>query len=110
MEYLNGPPRKGCHSRAEAKLPDISQTIPRHNFKSPDNDILCAWSLTFDSLTPEIHGSDNLVFFMNFFVCKKSKFLHYNFPKIEWDTDTKKSPIYKNCPSKIFLSYFLHAK
>ena len=81
MEYLNGPPRKGCHSRAEAKLPDISQTIPGHNFKSPDNDILCAWSLTFDSLTPEIHGSDNLVFFMNFFVCKKSKFLHYNFPK-----------------------------
>ena len=87
MEYLNGPPRKGCHSwaeaklpdifqiiprhnlkgchsRAEAKLPDIFQIIPRHNLKSPDNDILCAWSLTFDSLTPEIHGSDNLVFFL----------------------------------------------
>ena len=67
MEYLNEPPRKGCHSRAEAKLPDISQIIPGHNLKSPDNDILCAWSLTFDSLTPEIHGSDNLVFFYDFF-------------------------------------------
>ena len=64
MEYLNGPPGKDCHSRAEAKLPDISQTIPGHNFKSPDNDILCAWSLTFDSLTPEIHGSHNLLFFL----------------------------------------------
>ena len=64
MEYLNGPPRKGSHSRAEAILPDISQTIPGYNFKSPDKDILCAWSLTFDSLTPEIHGSNNLVFFL----------------------------------------------
>ena len=67
MEYLNGPPKKGCHSRAEAKLADISQTIPGQNFKSPDNDILCARSLTFDSLTPEIHGSDNLVFFYEIF-------------------------------------------
>ena len=39
MAYLNGPPGKGCPSLAEAKLPDISQTIPGHNFKSPDNDI-----------------------------------------------------------------------
>ena len=28
MEYFNGPPGKGCHSRVEAKLPDISLTIP----------------------------------------------------------------------------------
>ena len=67
MEYLNGPPGKGCHSRAEAKLPNVSQTIPGHNFKSPNNDILCPWSLTFDSLTPEIHGSDNLLFFYELF-------------------------------------------
>ena len=28
MEYLNGPPKKGCHSRAEAKLADISRLFP----------------------------------------------------------------------------------